>query len=252
MSKHKVRRPVKKTKKISHPTGKERTAVDPARRRGSLLLPVTLVAILVAFVLLAVLVKTLPPFPIDLGITQLLQTIRFPLLAEFMYVISWPGFGPQAGIITAFGLLTLYSLGLRWEATTALIAALLSELIDILVKDVIQRPRPPAALVAVVGTPDGYSFPSGHVMFYLGFFGFLWFLSFTLLKPSHLRGVLLVLFGGLIILIGPSRIYEGQHWASDVLGAYLLGSLTLVAIIHFYHWGTNHFFVDRSLTKASS
>jgi membrane-associated phospholipid phosphatase len=52
-----------------------------------------------------------------------------------------------------------------------------------------------------------------------------------LLKPSIKRSLLLVLFGGLVVLIGASRIYLGQHWASDVLGAYLLGCLTLEAYI---------------------
>jgi undecaprenyl-diphosphatase len=47
----------------------------------------------------------------------------------------------------------------------------------------------------------------------------------------------------LIALIGMSRIYLGQHWASDVLGAYLLGTLTLVVNIWFYRWGKKRFFV---------
>jgi len=54
-----------------------------------------------------------------------------------------------------------------------------------------------------------------------------------------------VLFGILIALVGVSRIYVGEHWASDVLGAYLLGSVTLVAIIQFYIWGKTRFFVHQ-------
>ena len=82
-------------------------------------------------------------------------------------------------------------------------------------------------------------------MFYLGFFGFIVFLAFSLLKPSVKRTLILVLFGSLIVLIGISRIYLGQHWASDVLGAYLLGSLTLIAAIFFYRWGKTRFFVHQ-------
>jgi undecaprenyl-diphosphatase len=52
-------------------------------------------------------------------------------------------------------------------------------------------------------------------------------------------------FVAMIALIGPSRIYLGQHWASDVLGAYLLGTLTLVANIAFYRWGKSRFFVAK-------
>jgi undecaprenyl-diphosphatase len=87
-------------------------------------------------------------------------------------------------------------------------------------------------------------------MFYLGFFGFIWFLAFSLLKPSLKRSLPLVVFGGLIVLIGVSRIYLGEHWASDVLGSYLLGSLTLVVIIQFYLWGKTRFFVHQPVAAA--
>jgi undecaprenyl-diphosphatase len=51
----------------------------------------------------------------------------------------------------------------------------------VLVKDLIQRPRPAATLVHVLAKLTDYSFPSGHVMFYTGFYGFIVFLAFTLL-----------------------------------------------------------------------
>jgi len=127
----------------------------------------------------------------------------------------------------------------------ALIAAVFSTAINVLVKDLVQRPRPMAGIVNVIATLNSYSFPSGHVMFYIGFFGFIGFLAFSLLKPSLKRSLLLGLIGGLIALIGISRIYLGEHWASDVLGAYLLGSLTLVASIQFYRWGKTRFFVHQ-------
>jgi undecaprenyl-diphosphatase len=119
------------------------------------------------------------------------------------------------------------------------------------VKDLIQRPRPAVGLVNVISTLTSYSFPSGHVMFYLGFFGFVAFLVFSLLKPSLKRSLLLVFLCSLIILIGLSRIFLGQHWASDVFGAYLLGSLTLVAIIQFYRWGKTRFFVYQPVAAAT-
>ena len=68
-------------------------------------------------------------------------------------------------------------------------------------------------------------------------------LIFTLVKPSVGRNLAMAAFGLLILLMGLSRIYQGQHWFSDVMGAYLLGSLWLALSIKFYRWGKPKFFV---------
>jgi undecaprenyl-diphosphatase len=132
---------------------------------------------------------------------------------------------------------------LRWEAVASLIAGFLPPLVNVVVKEWIRRPRPAVDLVEVLHILDSYSFPSGHVMFYMGFFGFLWFLTFALLKPSLGRTLLLSALGSMIVLVGVSRIYLGHHWASDILGAALLGGLVLVFILQLYRWGKKRFFV---------
>jgi len=192
----------------------------------------------------------MPTFAIDLQIARAIQTINFPSFALLMSLVSWPGFGPQDVIIAGLIIVWIYAFGLRWEAVMALIAALFTTGITVLVKDLVQRPRPTPNLVNVFAKLPSYSFPSGHVMYYLGFFGFIWFLAFTLLKPSLKRTFLLVFFGILIVLIGVSRVYLGEHWPSDVLGSYLLGSLTLAAIIQFYLWGKKRFFVHQPVAPA--
>jgi undecaprenyl-diphosphatase len=82
-------------------------------------------------------------------------------------------------------------------------------------------------------------------VFYTVFFGFLLFLAYVLLKESWRRTLLIGFFAVLVLLVGPSRIYTGEHWASDVAGAYLLGALTLVANIAFYRWGKKRFFITQ-------
>jgi membrane-associated phospholipid phosphatase len=227
--------------------GENPTLAPPAiQRHRTVLFWVMAASALVAFSLLSFLVETIPSFPIDLRITLAIQSIDSPFFEGLMRVISWPGFSPQSILITLLVALTFYINGLRWESVTALLGALLSGVSNELVKGLIARPRPLADVVDVFAVLDSFSFPSGHVMFYTTLFGFVWYVTYTVLKRSLLRNLLLGLLGAFILLVGVSRIYLGQHWASDVLGAYLLGSLVLAATTLFYQWGRKRFFVHRS------
>lgn len=237
--------PIEKIKDSAQQAAKAESAPAPVRRYRAILFQIALLIIAVAFGILTFLVKTVPSFAIDLSITKALQQINFPPFGILMSIVSWPGFSPQSFIIAAVIILVIYALGLHWEAMMALIAAVFSTAINVLVKDLVQRARPTISSVNVVSTLNSYSFPSGHVMFYLCFFGFVAFLTFSLLKHSVKRTLILVFFGILIALVGLSRIYLGHHWPSDVLGAYLLGSLTLIATIFFYRWGKTRFFVHQ-------
>ena len=190
-----------------------------------------------AFFMLLFLVSTTAIFSFDLQITHALQSLQYPLFAEFMSVVSWMGYAPQSYILVGLIVLLFYGFGLHWEAFVLLLDAVVVQVLNMLVKIIIHRPRPTTDLAHVARTLSGYSFPSGHVMFYTGFFGFIWFLTFMLLKSSWKRTFLLVIFGSLILMIGISRIYLGEHWASDVIGAYLLGNLALMGTIQYYHWG---------------
>jgi len=204
------------------------------------------------FALLTFLVKTTPSFPIDLQITRAIQALDSPIVAGLMTAISWPGFAPQSMIITLLIAFLLYLYGLHWESVTSLMAALFSGLTNQLVKSLIQRPRPAVDLVDVLNVLNSYSFPSAHVMFYVSLFGFVWYLAYTLLKRSLKRSLLLGILGGFLLLVGVSRIYLGQHWASDVLGAYLLGGLLLVGIILFHQWGKKRFFLHQPVVPQDS
>jgi len=238
-------KPVEKVKDAAQQAARKETTSRPKREYRTFLFQVSLFAAIGAFAVLTFLVKTTPSFPIDLQIERAIQSINSPIFAGLMYLISWPGFSPQSFILSVLIVLAIYLFGLQWEAIMALVAALLPPLVNVIVKDYIRRPRPTIDLVRVLGVLNSYSFPSGHVMFYVGFYGFLWFLVYTLLKRSWRRTLLLIFLGALIALVGISRIYLGQHWPSDVLGAYLLGGLTLVAILQLYRWGKKRFFVHQ-------
>jgi membrane-associated phospholipid phosphatase len=245
-------KPVEKMKEAGQQTAKAETSSAAVRWYRTALFWSVLLTALVVFALLTFLVETTPSFPIDLQITLAIQSIDSPIFEGLMRVISWPGFFPQSAIITLLVAFTLYVSGFHWESITALLASFVSSVTNETVKYLIQRPRPAANLVDVFEVLSSYSFPSGHVMFYVSLFGFVWYLAYTLLKRSVKRSLLLGFFGGFIILVGVSRIYLGQHWASDVLGAYLLGSLLLVGIILLHQWGKTRFFVHQPVASPDS
>lgn len=252
MSEPTVAKPVEKIKKGVEQAARAESVPAPVRRYRAVLFQTTLLLAVAAFAVLTFLVKTTPSFAIDLQITRAIQLINFPGFAGLMTMVSWAGFAPQVMIMTAVIIVAIYLLGLHWETVMALVAAILSTGVNLLVKDWVQRPRPGAAAVNVIDVLNSYSFPSGHVMYYLGFLGFIGFLVFSLLKPSLKQSFFLALIGLPILLIGVSRIYLGEHWASDVLGAYLLGSLTLVATIQFYRWGKTRFFVHQPVAATET
>ena len=191
-------------------------------------------AALVLFGLLAWLVSSGLTARSDLALTVDLQRAQSPPLTTLMVMVSYPGFPPQSAIIVlaAAGLFVLA--GYRLEALFAALAGVGVWLIGSALKQLVLRPRPEDSLVHVLGGAGGYSFPSGHVLFYVSFFGFLLYWSFAYLSQGWPRTGLIWLCGLLIALVGPSRVYLGQHWTSDVLAAYALSLAYLLVLIRLY------------------
>jgi membrane-associated phospholipid phosphatase len=88
----------------------------------------------------------------------------------------------------------------------------------------VSRPRPSPLLVHVSHHKQSKSFPSGHVTSSLTFWGWLLAVGLFRLKGSQTRQKALLSIPALLVAFaGPSRVYLGEHWATDVLGGYLLG-----------------------------
>ena len=213
-----------------------------SHRRARLSQAYVLVAT-VGFIILAFFANTYAYFSIDLAITRWLQTFQPAWFITFMVLVSWPGYLPQAIATVLILVSLLYFTGFRREALLSLGAATGEAGLDVAIKLVVHRPRPSTSLVHVMKVLNSYSFPSGHVMFYFVFFGFLIFWACSRLDASKLRNGVLMLLGSLVSLVGVSRIYLGEHWASDVLGAYLLGSLCLLVTIRVYRQGEDHILI---------
>jgi membrane-associated phospholipid phosphatase len=217
------------------------TGAKPSRRHRALVFQLYLAIAVVAFLILAVLAKTVAYFTFDVTITQELQEFKPAWFGAVMYALSWIGFAPQAYVISLLTLLFLYFRGLKWESVVTATSIVGITLLGTAIKLAVDRPRPSADLVNVISNLSSNSFPSGHVLYFMSFFGFLLYLAFTLFKQSRVRTLLSVILVGMLALIGPSRIYEGQHWASDVLASYLLGSVWLTLTVYLYRRGRPRF-----------
>jgi undecaprenyl-diphosphatase len=199
--------------------------------RGYGLLSASLGAFLL-FGIIAFVVRGLAPLSMDIWITQVVQSAslspqaigqHIPIYDDLMELISVPGFWPYnlIAIVAVMAGLLLLRRGAEAVFTLVLYGGVHTSVE--LVKNLWARPRPTADLARIEATISGYSFPSGHVAGYVCLYGFLFYLAWTLMKRGWLRTLCLLLTGAMVALVGVSRIYLGQHWASDALGGYGLG-----------------------------
>ncbi len=97
-----------------------------------------------------------------------------------------------------------------------------------LLKRILQRARPTEYRII---QETGYSFPSGHSMISMAFYGYLIYLIYKNVKNKYIKWISISLLSILICLIGISRIYLGVHYTSDVLGGFLISISYLVIYI---------------------
>ncbi len=225
----------KLTKDADHPNLPVASA-RVARRRESRFLGGSIVAFS-AFVILLVLVRSQRSVEADLVATMRIQKIKHPMLAKAMDMVSWLGFRPQSLLFPTSIISLSWLLGFRREARY-LILAWAGSFISFTTKLLIQRPRPSGEgiTVAVANLKDT-SFPSGHTLHYVSFWGFLSYLLFSKLRGKWLRLGPLALLSSMIGLVGPSRVYLGHHWLTDVLASYCLGTGYLMGLIGMHRRG---------------
>lgn len=171
---------------------------------------------------------------IDVAITLRWQAAHHRSLALLMEAASWPGFPPQSRVIPPLAIATMLVMRLRTEAMFQLLAWG-TALASTVVKGFVQRPRPLPEQVRVVLAPlGGSSFPSGHVLTYVGTYGFMAFVAYSVVRPPLVRWPLSLGLVGMIGLVGPSRIYQGHHWPTDVAASYTLGLAYLIGLMALY------------------
>ena len=204
-------------------------------KRGYIFLGVYGVMLLL-FALLATFVHFHPVLSVDVTITKEFQENQTPWLSGLMTAVSYIGYQVWLSIgLVVLAVVILWIVDLRLEAVTVAAVYAVSGLLNGIIKLVVGRPRPNASLVEVFSVAGGQSFPSGHVMSYVAFWGLLFTFGVILFDGRRWwRIALLVVSAFFVVMVGPSRIYLGAHWASDVLGAYLIEAALLGIALFIY------------------
>ena len=186
------------------------------------------------YAVMAVFAREYRYFSWDIGLDQAIQSISIPGFRPLMVIVSIFGSGwvPFALVIGACVALILWRL--RLESVICMVEAAAGAGMNVLVKLLVGRPRPVEPLVNVTTRVTRESFPSGHVVFFVEFFGFLLFLTYVLSRPGAFRRATYAVLGALVLLVGVSRVYLGAHWPSDVVGAYFAGGVWLMLTIEIY------------------
>lgn len=116
----------------------------------------------------------------------------------------------------------------RWYSITIPVVSLGGLSLMFILKNLFGRPRPDNPLLRTV---SGLSFPSGHALLSVAFYGLLIYLVWKNVANMWVRWILIVLLLLLILIIGVSRIYLRVHYASDVLAGFAMGVIWLVVSI---------------------
>jgi membrane-associated phospholipid phosphatase len=189
---------------------------------------------LAAFVALALLARGGALLPVDIAISRAIQAYHPAWLDQLTGAISWTGYVPQVDIVVALIAVLLFLAGLRRAALGTLVAGAGGGALYLAVQQLVAEPRPNPDLVRVIGGAQLSAFPSGHIATYTAVLGFLVYLAHDHAWPRRARCLPAVVGAGLVVAMAFSRVYAGHHWASDVVGGFLLGAAWLVVPIRLY------------------
>lgn len=116
----------------------------------------------------------------------------------------------------------------KWYSIKVPAIALSSLGLMFILKNTFKRPRPK---IPLLHEAKGLSFPSGHALMSVTFYGLLIYIVFKTVKNKELKWMLILFLLLLIFIIGFSRIYLRVHYTTDVIAGYCIGFLWLVFAI---------------------
>ncbi|MCK9368548.1 phosphatase PAP2 family protein [Candidatus Dojkabacteria bacterium] len=171
---------------------------------------------------------------IDQIVSNWVYTLRTPFITSVMkFITSLAGLGTIAILFIIFFIVLIII-----KKSKYIIPLIITVSINFLfvqgVKILFARPRPETTSALI--TADSFSFPSGHTLIAITFYGFLILYLLMILKSKVLKYIS-VISGAIIILsVGFSRIYLGVHWPSDVIASLLIGTVWLSTLLLLFEY----------------
>ena len=197
---------------------------------------IVFVLMLAFAILLSYAAARFPVLPFDLKAYEELKEQASPLFDMLMTWVS------DLGEMACYGsdaiAMVIFAVRRHWLEAIFMLATTSSVLLAFVLKELIHRTRPfplNQNATGFIQSINEYSYPSGHVLFFVVFFGFFAYLAWIHFTGGT-RVIVIAICGPLILLIGPSRVFLGAHWASDVLGSYIIGAIWLFLLILAYQW----------------
>jgi undecaprenyl-diphosphatase len=116
----------------------------------------------------------------------------------------------------------------KWYSIKIPVISISTVLLMYLLKFIFNRPRP---LMPLLREARGLSFPSGHALNSLAFYGLLIYLVWQNIRNVTIRWIFTFILATIILMIGLSRIYLRVHYASDVMAGFAVGIMWLIIAI---------------------
>ena len=187
-----------------------------------------ILVIVFAFITYAVVTGKSADF--DMNVYKAVTRVTNPALDKIFKVITF--FGSVIGIVVFVVAVLIFMKDKKkalWIAGGTAGATILNNI----VKFIVRRGRPAEPLFRILVIEKSYSFPSGHTMGSVGFYGMIMFF----ILRSNLEKSKKIIYSTLLILlvlaVMISRLYLGAHFATDVIGGAVAASAFLIVFTHF-------------------
>jgi len=201
---------------------------------GEVLLTLAAFSAIIALILFSIRKPIRKHKPFDLLIFDKIKPGVNAINNKIMLFITF--LGKHQFLIPANLILIFYFLLVKkqtWFSIRDITIAISSLVLMVLLKQLFQRKRPLSPLLKAA---KGLSFPSGHAIMAVTFYGLLIYILQHSISIGWLKNVLTVLVIILILLIGFSRVYLRVHYASDVAAGFIIGLLWLLLSLAVLKW----------------